>query len=132
MRGNRIHHCLHNPFDDRLRREAQLIGRGGISLALVQSAVIAENHVYENGPTAALPACGVFVGYGDDLEITDNVIAGNGTATEGFEQNRQAELRGGIYVRFAGALTCQYSASSGRKPALACTTPASTSRRGAR
>jgi hypothetical protein len=60
----------------------------------------------------------VFVGHGDDLEITDNVIAGNGTATEGFEQNRQAGLRGGIYVRFAGALTCQYSASSGRKPSL--------------
>ena len=35
-----------------------------------------------------------------------------------FESNRSAGIRGGIYVRFAGALTTQLSTSSGRKPAL--------------
>ena len=62
--------------------------------------------------------CGVFVGYGNDLEITDNVLAANGAITADYEENRRAGLRGGIYVRFAGALTTQLSTSSGRKPAL--------------
>jgi len=52
-----------------------------VSLGVVESAVISENHVYENGPRAIDPVCGVFIGYGDDLEITDNVLAANGTIT---------------------------------------------------
>src|SRR6185503_17822748 len=35
-----------------------------------------------------------------------------------FERNRRAGIRGGFYVRFAGALTTQFSTSTGRKPAL--------------
>jgi hypothetical protein len=115
--GNRIHHNLRNPFDDAMRASAQLIGQGGVSLAVVESAVVSANYIYENGPRATDPVCGVFVGYGDDLEITDNVLAANGTITTDFEQNRQAGLRGGFYIRFAGALS-QSSTSSGRKPAL--------------
>jgi hypothetical protein len=116
--GNRIHHNLRNPFDQTMRDAAQLIGRGGVSLAIVDSAVVSENHVYENGPRAADPVCGVFVGYGNDLEITDNVLAANGANTDDYERGRQAGIRGGVYIRFAGALTSRSSTSSGRKPAL--------------
>lgn len=115
---NRLHHNLQNPFTETMRSEAQLIGRGGMSLAIVESTVISGNHVYENGPNAIDPVCGVFVGYGNDLEITDNVLAANGIVTAAFEENRRAGLRGGFYIRFAGALHSQYSTSSGRKPAL--------------
>lgn len=115
---NRLHHNLRNPFTDALLADAQFIGRGGVSLPVVESARIAGNHVYENGPRAADPACGVFVGYGDNVEVTDNVLAANGTATGDFERNRNAGIRGGIYVRFAGAATAHFSTSSGRNAAL--------------
>lgn len=116
--NNRLHHNLRNPFTEALLDEAQFIGRGGISLALVEAARISGNHIHENGPRAVDPACGVFVGYGDNLEVTDNVLAANGAATTGFEDNRNAGIRGGVYVRFAGALTAHLSRSSGRHAAL--------------
>ena len=90
IRDNRIHHNLRNPFSEALLSDAQDIGRGGVSLGVVESVVLAGNHIYENGPNAADPACGVFVGYGNDLEITDNVLAANGTTTADFERNRPA------------------------------------------
>jgi len=80
--------------------------------------VLAGNHVYENGPNAADPVCGVFIGYGNDLEVTDNVLAANGATTGDFERNRRAGIRGGFYVRFAGALTTHFSTSTGKKPAI--------------
>jgi hypothetical protein len=115
---NRLHHNLQNPFTEAMRSEAQVIGRGGISLPIVESTVIRGNHVYENGPSAIDPVCAVFVGYGNDLEITDNVLAANGAASADTQENRRAGLRGGFHIRFAGALTSQFASSSGRKPAL--------------
>ena len=38
--------------------------------------------------------------------------------TDDYERNRQAGIRGGFYIRFAGALTSRSSTSSGKKPAL--------------
>ena len=60
----------------------------------------------------------MFVGYGDNLEITDNVLAANGATTADFERSRNAGIRGGIYVRFAGAVTSHLSTSTGRNAAL--------------
>ncbi|HMO47505.1 MAG TPA: hypothetical protein PKB14_15920 [Rubrivivax sp.] len=116
--NNRLHHNLRNPFTETMLQQAQQVGRGGISLAVVEAARICGNHVNDNGLTAINPACGVFVGYGNDVELTDNTLAANGAITAGYEENRRAGLRGGIYVRFAGALTARLSASTGRKPAL--------------
>ncbi len=117
IRENRLHHNLRNPFTETMRAEAQVIGRGGVSLGICESVVIAGNHVYENGVSAIEPVCGVFCGYVNDAEITDNVLAANGAITADYEERRQAGLRGGFYIRFAGALTTQFSSSSGRKPA---------------
>src|SRR5690606_36108917 len=75
IRGNRLHHNLRNPFTEAMLEDAQFIGRGGISLAVVEAAAVAGNHIYENGPRAFDPVCGVFVGYGDNVEVTDNVLA---------------------------------------------------------
>lgn len=116
--NNRLHHNLRNPFDAALRTQARFIGRGGVSLGVVESLRLAGNHIHDNGPNAADPVCGIFVGYGNDLELTDNVLAENGAGT--LQGNAQAGtgLRGGIHIRFAGALTTQFSTSTGRKPAL--------------
>ncbi|RPI42696.1 MAG: hypothetical protein EHM59_17235, partial [Betaproteobacteria bacterium] len=117
VRENRIHHNLRNPLTDALREQAQLIGRGGVSLGVAESVVISDNHVYDNGISAVEPVCGIFCGYVNDAEITGNVLAANGAITADYEERRQAGLRGGIYIRFAAALTTQFSSSTGRKPA---------------
>lgn len=116
--NNRIHNNLRNPFTEAMLKTAQDIGRGGISLGVVEQAMISGNHIDDNGMSAADPVCGVFVGYGNDIEFTDNVLAANGAAVGGFDGNVRAGIRGGLYVRFAGALTTRLSTSSGRKPAL--------------
>ncbi|MGY4531997.1 hypothetical protein ACVW0Y_001113 [Pseudomonas sp. TE3786] len=116
--NNRLHHNLQNPFTEQLLKEAQFIGRGGISLALVEAARISGNHIHDNGPRAADPVCGVFIGYGDNIEISDNRLSANGADTLDYEDKRNAGLRGGIYLRFAAALTSQLSSSSGRNAAL--------------
>jgi hypothetical protein len=115
---NRIHHNLQNPFTPVMLAVAQVIGRGGISLGVVESAAIVANRIYENGPTATDPVCGIFVGYGNGLSIADNVVAANGAVGDDFEKNRREGLRGGMLIRFAGALTTQLSRTTGRAPAL--------------
>jgi hypothetical protein len=122
--NNRLHHNLRNPFTRQMLAEAQQIGRGGISLAIVDAAVVRGNHITGNGASAVDPACGLFAGWGNDVEIADNSFAGNGAggangssaAEDG--QARHPGLRGAIYLRFAGALSTRLSTSSGRTPAL--------------
>ncbi|MFC4863336.1 hypothetical protein ACS8MQ_19570 [Pseudomonas sp. MAHUQ-62] len=116
--GNRLHHNLRNPFTEAMLADAQGIGRGGISLAVAEGVRISDNQIHDNGPRAADPVCGVFVGYGDNLDITGNALNVNGASTEDYERARKAGIRGGIYVRFAGSLTRELSTSSGAKPAL--------------
>lgn len=116
--NNRLHHNLRHAFTDALLADAQFIGRGGVSLPVVESARIAGNHVHDNGPRASDPACGVFVGHGDNLEVSDNVLAANGAVASDAGQNRHAGIRGGICVRFAGAISTRFSSASGRNAAL--------------
>jgi len=116
--NNRLHHNLRNPFTPQMLAEAEQIGRGGVSLGMVESAAVRGNHINDNGATAIDPSCGVFVGWGNDVEITDNTISANGAMTPDYEEKRRAGLRGGIYVRFAGATVSKLSTSSGRQPAL--------------
>ncbi len=118
IRGNRIQECLLTPFDTTMRTQAAKIGRGGISLGMVDACVISENHLFRNGPRGTDPICGIFVGHGNDLEITDNTLADNGAAPADYESAKLEGLRGGIVVRFAGALANEFSRSTGRKPAL--------------
>lgn len=115
---NRLHDNLRNVFDRDLLDQAQLIGRGGISLALAESAVIRGNQIYANGVSALDPVCGIYVGWGNDLEIVDNSITDNGVVDAGYERDRKSGLRGGIHVAFAAAQSATLSGSSGRKPAL--------------
>lgn len=115
---NRLHHNLLNPFTKAMLDAVQVIGRGGISLAVVDTGVIRHNEVHHNGPRATDPVCGIFVGYCDNLDISDNTLADNGADTTDYARARSAGLRSGIYVRFAAALTARLSASTGRNLAL--------------
>lgn len=118
IRGNRLHHNLLAVFGDLLRRAARSIGQGGISLALVESGVIADNLIHENGTRAVNPTCGIFAGYVEDLEIRGNRISGNGPLDDDYSADRLQGLRGGVYIRLAGAFLIGGGADAFQKPAL--------------
>jgi predicted flap endonuclease-1-like 5' DNA nuclease len=118
IRANRIHHNLRAVFDDELRRAARTVGQGGISLALVETALIEDNEVLDNGLSAVSPTCGIFVAYGEDVEIRGNRVAGNGPVGEDYDGNRLEGLRGGVFVRFAVASLLGGEADAHQKPAL--------------
>ncbi len=118
IRENRLHHNLLAVFDDFMRRAARDVGQGGISLALVESALIADNRIHDNGTSAVNPTCGVFVGYAEDLELRGNRISGNGPLDQEYSGGRLEGIRGGVYVRLAGAFLLGGEADAFQKPAL--------------
>lgn len=76
--GNQITGCLLNLFDNALRSTAAKQGLGGISLGLCEALAIVDNQIEDNGVTGANPVCGIFVAYGEDVEITHNRLVNNG------------------------------------------------------
>jgi hypothetical protein len=115
---NRLHQNLQGPFTDQMRAEAQQFGRGGISLAMVDTAVIAGNHVNGNGVSGNDPVCGVFVGYANNLDIAANLVSSNGPVGGDYEQNGRGGIRGGVFVQFAGALSTDTTVAIAQVPAV--------------
>ncbi len=118
IRGNRIHHNLRTVFDEDLRRSTLTVGQGGISLALVESAAIVDNHIHDNGLSAINAVCGVFVGLGEDVDISGNQIVGNGPIPADFETGKAEGVRGGIFVRLASAFLPGGTTDARENPAL--------------
>jgi hypothetical protein len=97
--GNRIRGCLLNSFDNALRATAMTQGLGGISLGMCQSLAIVDNRVEDNGASGANPVCGIFVAYGEDVEITHNRVLGNGPLSPDVNAGSLAAgRRGGIVL----------------------------------
>jgi predicted flap endonuclease-1-like 5' DNA nuclease len=80
--------------------------------------VIADNLIYENGGSAVNPICGIFVGAGEDVQVTSNRITANGALSADYETARLEGVRGGIFVRFATAFVAGGTADANQKPAL--------------
>ncbi|PWV61192.1 helix-hairpin-helix domain-containing protein [Plasticicumulans acidivorans] len=118
IRGNRIEGNLRAVFDAALLSAARSVGQGGISLALVERVTIADNRIHDNGRSANDPVCGVFIGFGEDIELSGNHIADNGALGADYAQARQPGLRGGVVVRLAAASLSGGSADVGAAPAL--------------
>ncbi|HEY8610472.1 MAG TPA: hypothetical protein VIL69_04175, partial [Roseomonas sp.] len=114
---NRIEENLRAVADTALRRAAREVGQGGISLALVENGRIAGNHILDNGAGTLVPACGVFIGHGEEVEISGNRIAGNGRP----DPDLPDALRGGIFIRLASAFLLGGEADARQKPALRIT-----------
>jgi hypothetical protein len=81
IRGNQISGCLLNSFDVALRSRAAVQGLGGISLGMCEQLSIVDNQIEDNGVSAANPVCGIFVAYGEEVEITHNRVVNNGPLT---------------------------------------------------
>ncbi|MBI1356590.1 MAG: hypothetical protein GC160_19795 [Acidobacteria bacterium] len=79
--------------------------RGGIILSEARRLDVIGNRIELNGmdgEAAAGPVCGVYVGFGEDVVIAENRIAGNGRLPDDAENT--PGLLGGIVLRRPGAL----------------------------
>lgn len=102
IRDNRLQDNLRNPFDRELRARSQTRGLGGISLGLVDRLQVTGNRIEGNGRSGADPACGIFVQYGESVEVAGNVIVDNGPApAEGAAV--QPGQRGGLVFGLAAS-----------------------------
>lgn len=97
IRDNRLQDNLRNPFDRELRAVSQTFGLGGISLGLVDRLQITGNRIEGNGRSGADPVCGVFVQYGEAVEISHNVVLDNGPAPGANDAIRDGQ-RGGLVL----------------------------------
>ena len=97
INDNHIFNCFQNPINEVLRNEVKIKGLGGISLGLCANLAINRNRIETNGISHINPVCGIFVTYGEQMDIAHNWIADNGELT-----NATATLipgkRGGIVL----------------------------------
>jgi hypothetical protein len=73
-------------------------GFGGVALAMALDCTIRDNQISDLSPGRDAPACGIFVGYGEDLRVERNRIENTGT---GRNVDVSAVPSGGIFVRLA-------------------------------
>jgi hypothetical protein len=100
---NHIFNCLQNPFDSDLRAEARSRGFGGVALGLCGDLSIHENRIENNGTTHVEPTCGLYLAYGERIEITHNSVLANGpVATD--SDDLQPGIRGGVVLGIASSL----------------------------
>jgi hypothetical protein len=121
IRLNLILGCLQNPFDMALQAEAKLHGLGGISLGLCENVSIAENRIEANGTNAANPTCGVFIAYGESVDVTANHIVGNGPLPAGARPDALAGIRGGIVLMLVSSFNALGATNAGGTSNIAAT-----------
>jgi len=78
---NHIFTCFQNTIEAALRTEIIVRGFGGISLGICANLAIARNRIESNGTSHINPVCGIFVSYGEQMDINHNWIAENGPLT---------------------------------------------------
>jgi hypothetical protein len=98
IRDNRLSANLRNPFGAAMRAAAQTRGLGGISLGLVDDAAITGNRIEGHGRSGADPVCGIFVQYGESVEIARNTVFDNGAAPTSANDVIADGQRGGVVL----------------------------------
>jgi hypothetical protein len=95
---NHVHDCLQNPFDGQLRDEARRRGLGGISLGFCEDVTITGNRIERNGTSHVNPACGIFIRFGEKVDIHHNHVLDNGPLVPKVNQDLESGIRGGIVL----------------------------------
>lgn len=80
--GNDIRDCLTSDLETPDQDMSYFTAYGGIALASCDLLYLRDNRIHDNGLNTSAPVCGVFVLLGQGLEIDDNHIFANGTASE--------------------------------------------------
>ena len=93
---NHIFECFQNQLDSVLRDLVSVRGLGGISIALCADVSIHRNRIEKNGVTYTKPTCGIWISFGEEVEITHNTIADNAPLSSDPTDDLPAGKRGGI------------------------------------
>ena len=104
IQRNRITECFQSALDETLKAEVMNKGVGGISLGMCERASITGNRIERNGG-APKPTTGVFVGYGEHLDVALNHVLDNGASTrETYSLSPESGVRGGIVLRLVSCV----------------------------
>ena len=74
------------------------MGYGGVCLAGADNLTVRENRIENNGRSHLEPISGVFVLYGENVDISDNRIIANGPRTAETNKDARAGIRAGIFI----------------------------------
>lgn len=102
---NRIQRCVRRKFARIDRSMIDLMAYGGISLSMVEGLVVRDNRIEDIGVGGILPVCGIFVLYGEGVEIGRNHILNSGLIPRPRNARIMSGRCGGIHVVFAVAPT---------------------------
>jgi hypothetical protein len=100
-----------------------LMAYGGISLSMVEGLVIRDNRIEDIGVGGLLPVCGIFVLYGEGVEIGRNHVLNSGGVFAAADAPVLPGRRGGIHVVYARTLAVISPAPSPEPPPPAATVP---------
>ncbi|HEX6827456.1 MAG TPA: hypothetical protein VF104_00600 [Burkholderiales bacterium] len=122
---NRISGCLQNPFDAEQLALAARRGLGGISLGMCEDVSILDNLVEKNGASHLNPVCGIYLAFAEELTISGNRVAENGSFIAApADAKMQNGIRGGIVVAIASAASLVGAFSGGAAAITASQRPA--------
>ncbi|MCK5243486.1 right-handed parallel beta-helix repeat-containing protein [bacterium] len=74
---------------------------GGVVLADAENVIIRENRIEENGLSHLQAICGIWIGQGEKIEISDNRIINNAPRTSLEDEGAAKGWRGGIVIRLS-------------------------------
>jgi hypothetical protein len=95
---NHIFNCLQSPFDGSRTAGVIQIGFGGITLGMCGNLSVRGNRIENNGIDYAYPVCGIFIGYGEHVDISHNYIVNNGPLNANIDINPEQGIRGGVVL----------------------------------
>jgi hypothetical protein len=98
IRGNEIMRCLRRTIANIRDNMSQFIGYGGISLAHVERLLVRENLIRDNGPDYLTPTCGIYLLFGEGVQIDDNRIISNGARTDDSTDGARPGPRAGAFI----------------------------------
>jgi hypothetical protein len=109
---NRIERCVRRAFAPIPPNLIDLMAYGGIALSVVEGLVIRDNRIEDIGVSGLLPVCGIFVLYGEGVEIGRNHLLNAGRGGVATDASALPGRRGGIHVVFARPLAATLPAPS--------------------
>jgi hypothetical protein len=95
---NIIENCLLQVPTENPESMRQEMGYGGICLAGADNLTVRENRIENNGRSHLEPISGVYVLFGENVDISDNRIVANGPRTAETNKDARAGIRAGIYI----------------------------------
>ncbi|MGE5416089.1 MAG: DUF6519 domain-containing protein [Acidobacteriota bacterium] len=98
IHSNHIFNCLQSPFDGNRMVGALQIGFGGISLGICGNLSVNGNRIENNGISYNYPVCGIFIGYGEHVDISHNYIVNNGPLNPNIDIETKRGIRGGVIM----------------------------------